>query len=77
MSVTVEKFQNLVGGEFVDAVEGGTMEANNRRPARRSPRCRGDTGRRRPRGGSAKKALPEWRETTPAERPSSCSTWRT
>jgi 1-pyrroline dehydrogenase len=69
MSVTVQQLQNLVGGEFVDAVEGGTMEVVN--PST------GETIAEVPEGTqsdvdraveAAKKAWPEWRETTPAER---------
>jgi aminobutyraldehyde dehydrogenase len=69
MSVTVEQHKNFVGGEWVDAVEGGTMEVIN--PAT------GETIAEVPRGtqadvdravGAAKKALPEWLETTPGER---------
>jgi 1-pyrroline dehydrogenase len=69
MSVTVQQLKNLVGGEFVDAVEGGTMEVVN--PST------GETIAEVPEGTqadvdraveAAKKAWPEWRETTPAER---------
>jgi 1-pyrroline dehydrogenase len=69
MSVTVIQLQNLVGGEFVDAVEGGTAEIIN--PST------GETIAEVPEGtqadvdravAAAKKAWPEWRETTPAER---------
>src|SRR5215217_4171343 len=69
MSVTVSQHKNFVGGEWVDAVEGGTMEVLN--PAT------GETIAEVPRGTqadvdraveAAKKALPEWLETTPAER---------
>src|SRR5881409_2593437 len=69
MSVTVSQQKNFVGGEWVDAVEGGTMEVVN--PAT------GETIAEVPRGSqadvdraveAAKKALPEWLETTPAER---------
>jgi betaine-aldehyde dehydrogenase/aminobutyraldehyde dehydrogenase len=69
MSVTVSQQQNFVGGEWVDAVEGGTMEVLN--PAT------GETIAEVPRGSqadvdraveAAKKALPEWLETTPGER---------
>jgi 1-pyrroline dehydrogenase len=61
--------KNFVGGEAVDAVEGGTMEVLN--PAT------GGVIAEVPRGtqadvdravAAAKKALPEWLETTPAER---------
>jgi 1-pyrroline dehydrogenase len=69
MSVTVSQDKNFVGGEWVDAVEGGTMEVLN--PAT------GETIAEVPRGTqadvdraveAAKKALPEWLETTPGER---------
>jgi 1-pyrroline dehydrogenase len=69
MSVTVSQQKNFVGGEWVDAVEGGTMEVVN--PAN------GETIAEVPRGTqadvdraveAAKKALPEWLETTPGER---------
>src|SRR5215210_8718375 len=69
MSVTVSQHKNLVGGEWVDAVEGGTMEVLN--PAT------GEVIAEVPSGTqadvdraveAAKKALPEWLETTPQER---------
>src|SRR5437016_400077 len=69
MSVTVSQHKNFVGGEWLDAVEGGTMEVIN--PAT------GETIAEVPRGTeadveraveAAKKALPEWLETTPGER---------
>src|SRR2546430_13323854 len=69
MSVTVSQQKNLVGGEWVDAAEGGTMEVLN--PAT------GETIAEVPSGTqadvdraveAAKKALPEWLETTPGER---------
>jgi 1-pyrroline dehydrogenase len=69
MSVTVRQLQNLVGGEFVDAVEGGTAEIIN--PAT------GEAIAEVPEGtqadvdravDAAKKAWPTWRESTPAER---------
>src|ERR671931_114670 len=69
MSVTVSQQKNFVGGAWVDAVEGGTMEVIN--PAT------GATIAEVPRGTeadvdraveAAKKALPEWLETTPGER---------
>ena len=69
MSVTVSQRKNFVGGEWVDAVEGGTMEVLN--PAT------GETIAEVPSGTqadvdraveAAKKALPEWLETTPGER---------
>src|ERR687887_2108607 len=69
MGVTVSQYKNLVGGEWVDAIEGGTMEVVN--PAT------GETIAEVPRGTqgdvdraveAAKKTLPEWLETTPQER---------
>ena len=66
MSVTTSTYENFVGGEWVGAVEGGTMEVLN--PAT------GETIAEVPRGTqadvdraveAAKKALPEWLETTP------------
>jgi 1-pyrroline dehydrogenase len=69
MSVTVSQRKNFVGGEWVDAVEGGTMEVLN--PST------GEVIAEVPRGTeadvdraveAAKKALPEWLETTPGER---------
>ena len=69
MSVTTSTYENFVGGEWVGAVEGGTMEVLN--PAT------GGTIAEVPQGTqadvdraveAAKKALPEWLETTPAER---------
>src|SRR5881275_1919309 len=69
MSVTVSSYKNLVGGEWVDSSSGETMEVVN--PAT------GEAIAEVPRGTkddadraveAAKKALPEWLETTPAER---------
>jgi 1-pyrroline dehydrogenase len=69
MGVTIQQVQNFVGGEFVDAAEGGTMEVLN--PSS------GEVIAEVPRGteadvdravDAAKKAWPEWRESTPAER---------
>ncbi|MGB8005304.1 MAG: gamma-aminobutyraldehyde dehydrogenase [Gaiellaceae bacterium] len=69
MSTTVSKHQNFVGGEWVDASGGETMEVLN--PAT------GETIAEVPRSSAedvnkavaaAKKALPEWLETTPGER---------
>jgi 1-pyrroline dehydrogenase len=66
---TVTRMQNFVGGEWVDASGGETMEVLN--PAT------GETIAEVPRASAedvdravqaAKKALPEWLETTPAER---------
>jgi 1-pyrroline dehydrogenase len=69
MSVTVSSYKNLVGGDWVDSTSGETMEVLNPATA--------ETVAEVPRGTAedvvraveaAKKALPEWRETTPAER---------
>src|SRR5919199_695365 len=69
MSVTVSSYKNLVGGEWVDSASGETMEVLN--PAT------GETIAEVPRGTgedvdraveAAKRALPEWLETTPQER---------
>ncbi len=69
MSVSVEKRKNLVGGEFVDAADGGTEGIIN--PAT------GEIIAEVPQGTeadvdraveAAKKAWPEWKETTPQER---------
>src|SRR3954453_298817 len=69
MSVTVSSYKNIVGGEWVDSASGETMEVVN--PAT------GEAIAEVPRGSkedadraveAAKKALPEWLETTPGER---------
>jgi 1-pyrroline dehydrogenase len=69
MSVAVSRQQNFVGGEWVDAIEGGTAEIVN--PAT------GEAIAEVPSGSqadvdraveAAKAALPEWLETTPGER---------
>src|ERR687887_2938918 len=69
MSVTVSSFKNFVGGESVDSASGETMEVIN--PST------GETIADVPRGTAedvdravqaAKKALPEWLETTHGER---------
>jgi betaine-aldehyde dehydrogenase/aminobutyraldehyde dehydrogenase len=69
MSVSVTKMKNLVGGELVDAVDGGTMEVLN--PAT------GETIAEVPRGTeadveraveAARKALPDWLDKTPKDR---------
>src|ERR671924_775522 len=69
MSVAVTQHKNFVGGEWVDAVEGGTAEIVN--PST------GETIAEVPNGTeadvdraveAAKKALPDWLETTPGER---------
>ncbi|HVD11025.1 MAG TPA: aldehyde dehydrogenase family protein, partial [Gaiellaceae bacterium] len=67
--MAVARYENLIGGEWVDAVDGGTEQIVN--PAT------GETIAEVPRGTEAdveravkasKDALPAWLETTPAER---------
>ncbi|MEX2211829.1 MAG: gamma-aminobutyraldehyde dehydrogenase [Gaiellaceae bacterium] len=69
MAVTVSQYKNFVGGEWVEAVEGETMEVLN--PAT------GDTIAEVPRGtaadveravDAARKALPGWLDVTPKDR---------
>jgi 1-pyrroline dehydrogenase len=69
VSTTVTKHQNLIGGEWVDAASGETMDVLN--PAT------GETIAEVPSASAedvdravqaAKRALPEWLETTPGER---------
>ena len=69
MSVTISRFQNFVGGKWVDAAEGGTAQIIN--PST------GESIAEVPQGAqadvdraveAAKAALPEWLETTPGER---------
>src|SRR6266699_1403871 len=69
MSVTVSEYKNFIGGEWMDAADGGTMEVLN--PAT------GEAIAEVPRGTAkdvdraveaAKRAWPEWFETTPGER---------
>ena len=69
MSVTVASYKNFVGGEWVDAAEGGVEEIIN--PAT------GEAIAEVPKGTeadvdravqAAKQAYPEWRESTPGER---------
>jgi 1-pyrroline dehydrogenase len=69
VSTTVSKHQNFVGGEWVDATGGETMEVLN--PATGEtiadvPRSSADDVDRAVQ--AAKKALPDWLETTPGER---------
>ena len=72
MSTTVSKHENFIGGEWVDAVDGETMEVlepRDRRDDRRGPRrAQADVDRA---VQAAKKALPEWLDTTPASAPRS------
>src|SRR3712207_1300954 len=69
MSVAVQSYKNFVGGEWVEAVEGETMEVVN--PAT------GEVIAEVPKGSAAdveravdaaRKALPEWLDKTPKDR---------
>jgi 1-pyrroline dehydrogenase len=69
VAIAITQTKNFVGGEWLDAVEGGTMEVHN--PAT------GDVIAEVPSGSvedveravqAARAALPEWLETTPGER---------
>jgi 1-pyrroline dehydrogenase len=69
MSVAVSEHKNFVGGEWVEAVEGGTAEIVN--PATGEPIAHVPQGTQADVDRAveaAKRALPEWRETTPGER---------
>src|SRR5512133_3692991 len=69
MSTTVSKHQNLVGGEWVDASGGETMEVLNPATGDVIAEVPSATAEDVDRAvQAAKKALPEWRETTPGER---------
>jgi 1-pyrroline dehydrogenase len=69
MATTGEKHENLVGGAWVGAVDGATMEVLNPatgKPIAEVPRgTQADVDRA---VEAAKAALPEWLETTPGER---------
>src|ERR687895_2747553 len=69
MSTTVMRYQNFVGGEWLDAVEGETAEvvnpASGEAIAEVPKGTRADVDRA---VEAAKEALPDWRETTPGER---------
>jgi 1-pyrroline dehydrogenase len=69
VSITVSHHKNFVGGEWVDSHDGGTMEvinpATGETIAEVPQSTAEDVGRA---VEAAKKALPEWLETTPAER---------
>jgi len=69
VSTTVSKHQNLIGGEWVDASSGETMEVLNPSTGEviaEVPRASAEDVDRAVQ--SAKKALVEWIETTPGER---------
>ncbi|HVC99962.1 MAG TPA: gamma-aminobutyraldehyde dehydrogenase [Candidatus Dormibacteraeota bacterium] len=69
MKPAVREYQNFVGGEWVDAINGEWMEILDpatEEPVARVPRCTGDDVGRAV--NAAKAALPRWLETTPKER---------
>src|SRR6266536_49439 len=69
MSVTVSSYKNFVGGEWVDSASGETMEVVNPATGEAIAEVPRGTGEDVDRAVSAaKQALPEWLETTPAER---------
>ena len=69
MSTTVSTHKNFVGGEWVDSVGGGTMEVLNPATGETIAEVPASTAEDVDRAvQAAKKALPEWLETTPAER---------
>src|SRR5204862_5326385 len=69
MSVTVSQQKSFVGGEWVDAAEGGTMEVLNPATGETIAEVASGTQADVDRAvEAAKKALPEWLETTPGER---------
>src|SRR5216110_1125718 len=69
MSVTVSQQKNFVGGEWVDAVEGGTMEVINPATGETIAEVPAATAEDVDRAvQAAKKALPAWLDSTPGER---------
>src|ERR671929_1122292 len=69
MSVTVSSYKNFVGGDWVDSASGETMEVLNPSTGEviaEVPRASAEDVDRAVQ--AAKKALPEWLETTPGER---------
>ncbi len=69
MSTTVASHKNFVGGEWVESVEGGTMEVLN--PATGEPIAEVPAGTAADVDRAveaAKQALPEWLDSTPGER---------
>src|ERR687888_584664 len=69
MAVTVVQHKNFVGGEWVDSIDGGTMEVLNPSTGETIAEVPSATAADVDRAvEAAKKALPEWLETTPQER---------
>src|SRR3954452_23238001 len=66
---TATAYKNFVGGEWVDAVEGATMDVVNPATGEKIAEVPQGTQADVDRAvEAAKKALPEWLETTPGER---------
>jgi 1-pyrroline dehydrogenase len=69
MSITVSHHKNFVGGEWVESLDGGTMEVLNPSTGETIAEVPSSTAKDVDRAvEAAKKALPEWLETTPGER---------
>ncbi|HEY6067115.1 MAG TPA: aldehyde dehydrogenase family protein, partial [Gaiellaceae bacterium] len=69
MSTTVSKHQNLIGGEWVDSSGGETMEVLNPATGETIAEVPSATAKDVENAvQAAKKALPEWLDTTPGER---------
>ena len=69
MGVTVEKHKNFVGGEWVEAAAGETMPVLNPATGETIAEVPAATAEDVDRAvQAAKRALPEWLETTPGER---------
>src|SRR5207253_7060992 len=69
MATTISKLQNLIGGEWVDSAGGETMEVLNPATGEVIAEVPAATAEDVDRAvQAAKRALPEWLETTPGER---------
>ncbi len=69
MSVSVAKYENFVGGEWVGAADGKTMEVLNPATGEVIAEVPASSATDVDRAvAAAKKALPDWLETTPGER---------
>ena len=69
MSVAVTQHKNYIGGKWVDAAGGETMEVLNPATGETIAEVPASTAEDADRAvEAAKEALPEWLETTPGER---------
>ncbi len=69
MSVSVAKYENFVGGEWVGAADGKTMDVLNPATGEVIAEVPASSAKDVDRAvAAAKKALPDWLETTPGER---------